>query len=118
MNMEKIIINCATLEDRLDKEEFEKFYKHRKHDGKLDSEIAEELNTNCVNLKFLKEIHDVKTIIIRKNRNGLTEEHFRKGYEIGLGRRIILRRVRDGMSIEQAISTPKNKKKINHRRKR
>jgi hypothetical protein len=100
------------------KETFEYYYKQCKYDGKLDSEIASELSIDYGFLKFLKELHDVKTIIIRKNRNGLTEEHFRKGSEIGLGRRIILRRVRDGMSIEQAISTPKNKKKVTHRRKR
>jgi hypothetical protein len=101
-----------------DKEEFTRFYQQGKYIGKLDSEIANTLNVDYSFLKFLKELHDVKTIIIRKNRNGLTEEHFRKGALIGLGRRIILRRVRDGMSIEQAISTPKNKKKITHRRKR
>lgn len=101
-----------------DKEEFTRFYHHGKYIGKLDSEIANSLNVNYDFLKFLKELHGVKTIVIRKNKSGLTEEHFRKGAEIGLGRRIILRRVRDGMSIQQAITTPKHVKKITHRRKR
>lgn len=100
-------------------EDFVWFYLEQKREGKTDADIAYENGVIPITFRALKDIHGVETIIIRKNKLGITEEHFRKGEMIGLERRIILRRVRDcGMSIEQAITTPRMKNKITRRRKR
>jgi hypothetical protein len=102
----------------MDQEEFTQTYKQLKREGLSDAEIADRLLTNHVTLNAYKQVWKVETIKIRKNSRGVTEEHFRKGALIGLDRRIILRRVGDGMPISLAISTPRANKMVRQRRKR
>lgn len=111
-------VQLSNLENLFDKEKFEEFYHDCKEKGMLEIEIADVLKTDCNTLRTLRSILGVKTVVIRRNRSGVTEEDIRKGIENGLNRRLILRRVRDGMSVQQAITTPKNTKKVTHRRKR
>jgi hypothetical protein len=87
--------------------EFADMYFTLKNEGLTDQEIVNRLFTNRVILNAYKEVYGIETIKVRKNRVGVTEEHFRKGERIGLDRRTILRRVRDGVSIDVAINTPK-----------
>ena len=102
-----------------DKEEFTKFYLKRKEERYLDKEIAKELHVSHVIFSTLKTMYDLHYgEKIRRNKQGLTEEDFRKGEQIGLTRRTMLRRRRDGWSIRRAITTPIDKTKQTHRRKR
>jgi hypothetical protein len=87
--------------------EFADMYFTLKNEGLTDQEIVNRLFTNRVILNAYKEVYGIETVKVRKNRVGVTEEHFRKGERIGLDRRTILRRVRDGVSIDVAINTPK-----------
>jgi hypothetical protein len=95
--------------DIYDKEEFTCHYHKRKYEGKLDQEIADEIYVTIQWLCVLKQMYDIETITIRRNDLGVTEDHFRKGALMKLDRRLILRRVRDGMSVERAITTPRKK---------
>jgi hypothetical protein len=101
--------------DVYNKEEFEKFYNQCKYEGKTDEEISREIYISPVTFSLLRNIHKIESKLIRKNTVGVTEDDFRKGALIGLDRRIILRRVRDGMHIKNAINTPR---KVIKRRKK
>jgi hypothetical protein len=79
----------------------------QKDEGLTDQEIVNRLFTNRVILNAYKEVYGIETIKVRKNRVGVTEEHFRKAEKLGIDRRTVLRRVRDGISVEMAINTPK-----------
>jgi hypothetical protein len=95
--------------DIYDQKQFAEYYHKRKYEGKLDREIANEMYLTIQWFTVLKQLYDIETITIRRNDVGVTEEHFRKGALIGLDRRLILRRVRDGMSVHKAITTPRQK---------
>jgi hypothetical protein len=100
----------------LKENEFRKMYFDLKKEGLTDGEICERLFISRVTLNAFKDVYGVETVKIRKNKVGVTEEHFRKGAEIGLTRRMILRRVREGIKVDVAIITPKQKgKRITHR---
>jgi hypothetical protein len=87
--------------------EFADMYFTLKNEGLTDQEIVNRLFTNRVILNAYKEVYGIETIKVRKNRVGVTEEHFRKAEKLGIDRRTVLRRVRDGISVEMAINTPK-----------
>lgn len=93
--------------DIYDKEAFIDYYYKCKYEGKLDAEIVKELCITTAWFTVVKRFHGVETITIRKNKVDVTEEDFRKGALNGLDRRIILRRVRDGMHVKLAINTPR-----------
>jgi hypothetical protein len=97
----------------MEKEEFKRIYKTLKDEGFTEREICSKLYTNQHALTAYKMVWKVDTIKTRKNKSGVREEHFRKGALIGLDRRLILRRVRDGMHVSQAISLPRQTKHIN-----
>jgi hypothetical protein len=101
--------------DIYNKEEFTSYYHNRKYEGKLDQEIADEIFVTIQWFWILKQMYDIETITVRRNNVGVTEGDFRKGALIGLDRRIILRRVRDGMPVKTAINTPR---KVTNRRKK
>jgi hypothetical protein len=105
--------------DAYNKKEFTYHYTKRKAEGFLDCEIRKEMGVPNVTFTTLKALYGLKdTERVRRNNQGVTEEQLQKGESIGLTRRIILRRVREGWSVDRAIHEPKELHKMTHRRKR
>lgn len=92
--------------------DFKSDYEDLKGYGFTDREVGDYLNIPYYAISPLKSYFGItESPKIRKNKNGLTEAHFKKGLALGLSRRLINKRVRElGYTPDQACSFPKGSK--------
>lgn len=94
-------------------EDFKSEYITLKQEGFTDKDAADIMNIPLYVLTPLKKYYKVpKVNRVRRNKNGITEEQFKKGLTIGLTRRLMNKRVRElGYTTDQACTFPKNSRR-------
>jgi hypothetical protein len=87
---------------------FKERYMEMKLNGLRDREIAKEMGICKDTLTRRKKIFGVRYTVkrIRKNKSGISERDIQKGVERGVPRMRILKRMRSGWSVEEAINSP------------
>lgn len=91
---------------------FRPWYIKLKKQGKTDKEIAIEMLIDPKTLRRQKALYQIPLIRKpRRNNQGISEQQLQMGEKIGLTRRVMLKRRRRGWGVDQAISTPKQKRR-------